>query len=137
MSRKSNSERKESKKRRQREEVQENQEVFDVLALLRSENLDTKPNFAKFLEKYVHDIRTCVGGKMQFYPTLKYNTRKVFVTFLDGHELIYYHKVDFPNQTRYYLEWKMEDVEMKPRDYELVQRFFELLIQFKFVVLAE
>ena len=98
------------------------------MGLLRTENLDTKPNFAKFLENYVHDIRVCVGGKMQFYPTLKYNTRKVFFTFLDGHELIYYVKVDFPNQTRYYLEYKMNDVEMKPRDYELVQRFFELLI---------
>ena len=51
---------------------------------------------AKFLETYVRDIRTCVGGKIHFFPQLKYDTRKIYVTFLDGHELVYYVKVDYP-----------------------------------------
>lgn len=68
--------------------MEENKQVFDVMSLLRDEKLDTKPNFAKFLETYVRDVRMCVGSKIQFYPALKYDTRKIFVTFLDGHELV-------------------------------------------------
>lgn len=94
--------------------------VFDVIALLKSNNMDTKPNFAKFLETYVRDIRMCIGGKVQFFPSLKYEARKVFVTFLDGHELIYYIEVDYPTQPRYYMEYNMEEIELKPKALELV-----------------
>ena len=83
MSKKSKLERKEKKQQRKQQEVQENKVVFDVIALLKSNNMDTKPNFAKFLETYVRDIRMCIGGKVQFFPSLKYEARKVFVTFLD------------------------------------------------------
>ena len=61
----------------------------------------------------------------------------MFVTFLDGHELVYFHKVDYPNQPRYYLEYNVDDVELKPKGVELVQTFFDALIKFNFVRLAD
>ena len=61
----------------------------------------------------------------------------MFVTFLDGHELVYFYKVDYPNQPRYYLEWQMEDVELKPKQLELVKQFFDTLIKFNFVHLTD
>jgi hypothetical protein len=117
--------------------VRENQQVFDVISLIRNENLDTKPNFAKFLETYVHDIRLGISGKIQFFPCLKYNANRVFVSFLDGHELIYYLKVDYPNQRRYYMEYNIDEVELKPKEMELVKEFFDNLIKFKFIHLTE
>jgi hypothetical protein len=68
---------------------------------------------------------------------LKYESRKVFVTFLDGHELIYYHKVDYPTQTRYYLEWKMDNIDLNPKEMQLVQVFFDNLVKFNFVRIVE
>ena len=87
---------KERRQRKRAEAIQGNQTTFDIINLLQHENLETKPNFAKFLETYVKDVRVCVGSKIQFYPTLKYDTRKIFVTFLDGHELVMFVKLDFP-----------------------------------------
>ena len=68
---------------------------------------------------------------------MKYEGRKIFVTFLDGHELIYYHKVDYPQQPKYYYMYKMEDIELKPRQLELVQGFFDNLVKFNFVRLTD
>ena len=113
--------------------MEENKQVFDVMTLLRDEKLDTKPNFAKFLEAYVRDVRVCVGSKIQFYPTLKYDTRKIFVTFLDGHELVMFVQLDFPTQDKYYLEYNFDTIELKPKERELVEGFFQKLIEFKFV----
>ena len=44
----------------------------------------------------------------------------MFVTFLDGHELIYYHQLNYPTQDRYYLEYNMDVVDLKPKSLELV-----------------
>ena len=68
MSKKSKLNRKEKQQQKKQREVEERKEVFDVISLLKSQKLDNKPNFAKFLETYVHDVRICVGGKVQFYP---------------------------------------------------------------------
>lgn len=87
---------KERRQRKRAEAIQGNQTTFDIIGLLQRENLETKPNFAKFLETYVKDVRVYVGSKIQFYPTLKYDIRKIFVTFLDGHELVMFVKLDFP-----------------------------------------
>lgn len=81
------------KKRRRAEkaeaEVRERQEVFDVFRLLREENTETKPNMGKFLKQYVKDVRAVVVGLASFYPSFSFKTTRVFVMFLDGHELMY------------------------------------------------
>ena len=68
MSKKSKLERKERTQKKKQEIVQEQKEVYDVIALLKSQPLDTKPNVARFLETYVRDVRVCVAGKIQFFP---------------------------------------------------------------------
>ena len=55
---------KERRQRKKAEAIQGNQTTFDIIGLLQHENLETKPNFAKFLETYVKDVRVCVGSKI-------------------------------------------------------------------------
>lgn len=62
--------------------------MFDVFDLLRHENLDTKPNMAKFLKDYVKSITGFPKVKPMFYPAFELDISKWFIKFLDGHELI-------------------------------------------------
>lgn len=50
---KSKKDKKSKKKQKQLEQVQSEQKKFDIVELLKTEQLDTKPNFAKFLDNYV------------------------------------------------------------------------------------
>ena len=71
------------------EELKEEKLKFDILNLLKTEHIDTKPNMAKFLKQHVSSIRTLNWSKMQLYPTFKYEVTKISVRFLDDHELIF------------------------------------------------
>lgn len=118
------------------EKVQANETRFDIFQLLKENLLDTKPNVAKFLQEHVRDIRGVVSdGKAQFWPTMKYKISKVFVTFLDGHELIWYVTQTIPTQPKYYFYCNFDEIEMKPNQLKLVEEFFNALVQFKFVLL--
>lgn len=111
--------------------VEEEQQKFDVIELLRVERQDSKPNLGKFLSEYVKEIRGCNGGKISFYPTFHYDISKVFVRFLDGHELIYC-KIGIKGP-EYYLYDGCTELELKAKEVELVKQFFDYLEQFKFI----
>ena len=116
------------------EKVQENDIKFDIIRLLKETQLDTKPNVAKFLQNHVRDIRAVISnGKIQCWPTYKYQISKVFVTFLDGHELIFYVTQVIPNIPKYYLYYNMDEIELKQCNVQFVEAFFNALLQFKFV----
>lgn len=114
------------------EKAEQQQITFDIITLLKTEQLDTKPNFAKFLKQYVKDIRCFNSQKIQFYPIYSYELSKVFVKFLDGHELIY-NMHTLPEQPKYYLMHNVDDEELKSKDIQYVEQFFNYMFQFKFV----
>lgn len=64
---------------------------------------------------------------------MKYQISKVFVTFLDGHELIYYIANDIPTLPRYYLYHDLDEKELKERNIPYVEAFFLALQKFKFI----
>ena len=124
---------KQKQKQKQLEQVQSEQKKFDVIELLKTEHLDTKPNFAKFLDQYVERIAAVVKyGKIQFYPTEEYSLPKILVKFLDKHELIYDENV-LPNCSHYHMYDDLDEISLKPNEIKLVENFFNLLFQFKFV----
>ena len=63
------------KKKRNKAQIvsDENNQILDIPYLLSSELYDTKPNMAKFLEKYVNSIRIIFSqGKATVYPEYEY-----------------------------------------------------------------
>lgn len=63
------------KKKRNKAQIvsDENNQILDIPYLLASELYDTKPNMAKFLEKYVKSIRIIFSqGKATVYPEYEY-----------------------------------------------------------------
>lgn len=78
--------------------------------------LDTKPNMAKFFKEHVEMIRGANNGKIKFYPNFKYELTKVFVRFLDGHELIYDMLTDGKFTPKYYLCYQFDEIELKADD---------------------
>lgn len=120
------------------EKVQSNETKFDIIKLLKEEQLDTKPNVAKFLQSHVKNIKAVISnGKVQFWPSAKYQVSKVFVTFLDGHELIFYATQVIPTLPRYYLYDGVDEIELKQCNVPFVEAFFDALTKFKFVRLGE
>ena len=82
------------------------------MQLLSSEQIDTKPNLAKFLDTYVKDIHASIGSsKISFYPNHRYELAKLFVRFLDGHELVYIVNV-LPNGQHYFLYNGVDEEEL-------------------------
>lgn len=130
---KSKKDKKEKKKQKQLEKIQAENQKFDIIELLENEQLDTKPNFAKFLDQYVEIISAVVSnGKIQFYPTLKYHLPKVLVRFLDGHELSYEKEV-LPNCPHFYMYDGIEEVKLNKDQLKYVEMFFNHLHDFGFV----
>ena len=63
------------KKKRNKAQIvsDENNQILDIPYLLSSELYDTKPNMARFLEKYVNSIRIIFSqGKATVYPEYEY-----------------------------------------------------------------
>ena len=115
-------------------QLQENKVKFDIIQLLNEEQLDTKPNMGKFLKQYVKMIRGLnANSKICFYPDYKFSISKVFVKFLDGHELIYDMATTDDKQVKYFLYFETDELELKKKDAEAVEKFFNFLLQFNFV----
>ena len=113
-------------------EVKEEKIVFDVFYLLKHENLDTKPNMAKFLKSYVKCITGCPKTKPSFYPTFELEITKWFVKFLDGHELIFnVQRSEMEDQYLFYCF--TDEIEMKSSETALAKMLFDKLIEFKFL----
>lgn len=124
---------KQKKKQKQLEKIKEVQKKFNILELLKIENIDTKPNFAKFLDSYVERISVVVNhGKIQFYPTIEYSFPKIFVLFLDKHELMYSKDI-IPGKQHYCLYDDEDEIELDQKQIQLIEIFFQRLFEFKFI----
>ena len=130
---KNKKDKKKKKKQKQVEQVQTEKTCFNIISLLKTQQLDTKPNMAKFLDQYVEYIRGLVSNsKIVFYPTFQYEITKVFVKFLDSHELLYTKNV-LSGSPNYYLYDGLTEVQLKEKELELIEMFFKYLLEFKFV----
>lgn len=130
---KNKKDKKKKKKQKQVEQIQTEKTCFDIISLLKTQQLDTKPNMAKFLDQYVEYIRGLVSNsKIVFYPTFQYEITKVFVKFLDSHELLYTKNV-LSGSPNYYLYDGLTEVQLKEKELELIEMFFKYLLEFKFV----
>ena len=120
------------KKRKQEKTVSnENNEILDIPYLLSSELYDTKPNMAKFLEKYVNSIRIIFSqGKATVYPEYEYQIAKVIVQFNDNSCII---STESKNDRKVIYERDLEEVQLKEKHEELIKSFVKFLFQFKFV----
>ena len=125
--------RKEKKRKDLEAKLAEEKVKFDVLKLLKEQQLDTKPNMAKFLKEHVEMIRGLCQNKIKFYPNFKYELSKVFVKFLDGHELIYDMLTDGKFTPKFYFCYKLDEIALKDNDIQLIDSFFQMLLKFKFV----
>ena len=125
--------RKERKRAELQKKIQEEEVKFDVMYLLRTEQLDTKPNFAKFLKERVKEIRGLTTSKVVYYPAFDYELSRVFVKFLDGHELIFDLKSDGKFAPIFYYCYNLDEIELKKADEKAVELFFQRLFEFKFV----
>lgn len=124
---------KKKQKQKQLEKIQAENQKFDIIELLENEQLDTKPNFAKFLDSYVERISVVVNhGKIQFYPTIECSFPKIFVLFLDKHELMYSQNV-LPGRQHYSLYYDEDEIELDQKQIQLVEVFFSRLFEFKFI----
>lgn len=112
--------------------MKECQLQFDIMFLLRTSALNLKPNLAKFIQRYVKSIRGFNANNIQFYPEFKYTVEKVFVRFLDGHELLYL-KNSANNTVSYYFCYGVDELEIKENELLLIKQFFDSLFEFKFV----
>ena len=130
---KSKKEKKAKKKQKQLEKVQAEKQKFDIIELLKTEQLDTKPNFASFLDKYVELISVVVdNGKIQFYPTIEYSFSKILVRFLDKQELMY-SKYVLQGEQHYYMYDGLTELKLKSDDCQLLEEFFSNMQKFKFI----
>ena len=130
---KNKKDKKQKKKQKQLEKIQAENKKFDIFGLLKNEQLDTKPNFAKFLDQYVERIAAVIkNGKIQFYPVEECSLTKVLVMFLDKHELIYDENV-LQGHPHYCMYDDLVEIPLTQNDIESIENFFNLLVQFKFV----
>ena len=131
--RKAEAKRKELERRLQESQTAEEKEEikYNIIELLRTERQDSKPNLAKFLKEYVHDIRTSFDTKVQFWPSLKYKITRVYVRFFDGHMLIWNKVKDFGPDC--YLYDGLDEKELTEKQSEVIMQFFTYLWEFKFV----
>ena len=124
---------KENQRQKLQEELNKEQIKFNIVQLLKTERQDSKPNLGKFLKCYVKEIRCSNSGKISFYPSFKYDLSKIFVRFLDGHELIYDMKSDGKFAPIYYMYDGTDEEELSAKDIEPIKALFDLLLQFSFV----
>ena len=97
------------KKQKQKQIVSENEKnELDIPFLLESELYDTKPNMAKFLEKYVKSIRILFSqGKAEVYPKYEYQIAKVIIQFNDNSFII---STESQNDRKVIYERDLEEV---------------------------
>ena len=100
---------------------------YDVIGLLKSENYLTKPNMAIFLKTYVKSIRICISsGKVDIWPKIHYDIGKAIIRFKDNKTLI-------KCQAGVYLCDGFTDIELTDQHKQLINKFFELLEQYRFI----
>lgn len=120
------------KKRKQSQIVSdEDSQTLDIPYLLSTELYDTKPNMAKFLEKYVDSIRILFQeGKAEVYPSYSYKIAKVIIQFKEHSYIV---STESQEERKVIYERDFEEVQLKEKHEELIKSFVQLLFQFKFV----
>ena len=120
------------KKQKQKQIVSENEKnELDIPFLLESELYDTKPNMAKFLEKYVNSIRILFSqGKAEVYPIYEYQIAKVIIQFNDNSFIL---SIESQGDRKVIYERDLEEIPLKEKHEELIKSFVQFLFQFKFV----
>ena len=120
------------KKRKQEKTVSdENNQILDIPYLLSSELYDTKPNMAKFLEKYVKSIRILFSqGRAEVYPKYEYQISKVIIQFNDNSFIL---SIESQGERKVIYERDIEEIPLKEKHEELINSFVQFLFQFKFV----
>ena len=120
------------KKRKQEKTVSdENNQILDIPYLLSSELYDTKPNMAKFLEKYVNSIRIIFSqGQAEVYPKYEYQISKVIIQFNDNSFIL---SIESQGDRKVIYERDLEEIPLKEKHEELINSFVQFLFQFKFV----
>lgn len=82
-------------------------------------------------------IRIFNSNKIQSYPTFEYEISKVFVKFMDGHELImdcHANKCPGFETQEFFMYFNCDEIALKnKRETELIGQFFQRLFEFKFV----
>ena len=120
------------KKQKQKQIVSENEKnELDIPFLLESELYDTKPNMAKFLEKYVNSIRILFSqGKAEVYPKYEYQIAKVIIQFNNNSFIL---SIESQGDRKVIYERDLEEIPLKEKHEELINSFVQFLFQFKFV----
>lgn len=113
-------------------EVKKDNLVFDVLSLLKTELLDTKPNIAKFLKQYVKSITGCPKVKPTFYPVFELRITKYFIKFLDGHEIVF-DQTQRNKEYRYIFCYELQQKDLNAKDMQLIEDFVKKLQHFNFI----
>lgn len=129
--------RKEKKRQEYIKKLESQKVKFKIIQLLSESNFDSKPNTVKFLQQYVQAIRCLSDRNFQFYPSFQYHITKVFVVFIDGHELIYDMKTDGKLTQKYILTYNFDDVNLKNSDESIIDCFIRSLFQFKIIKLCD
>ena len=124
-------EKRKKQKQKLEAEIKEEQKVFDVFGLIKSWNIDTKPNMAKFLKEHVKCISGNPAIKPEFYPSFELLVNKYFVKFFDDHELII--NLSQKDKIEFWFCYGINDEEMKPSDLKLVKEFFAKLFELGFL----
>jgi len=85
----------------------------------------------EFLKEYVKSIRVMVQhSKVMIYPVQRFDIGKVFIDFLDGHQIV----SDFSKSEReYFLYHGIEEIDMKEKERKLVIMFVQKLQEFSFI----
>lgn len=124
-------EKRKKQKQKLEAEIKEEQKVFDIFGLLKSWNIGTKPNMAKFLKEHVKYISGNPVIKPVFYPAFELLINKYFVKFLDDHELII--NLSQKDKIEFWFSYGIKDKEMKPSELKLVKEFFAKLFELGFL----
>lgn len=103
---------------------------LDIINILKSEEYDTKPKMAKFLERYVKYIRVFNSNNIEVYPKFKYEISRAFVTFIDATELTAMVRND---NLEIFLTYDFVDIEINAKEKELLKQFLLYLFEFKFI----
>ena len=129
--------RKEKKRQEYIKKLESQKVKFKIIQLLSESNFDSKPNTVKFLQQYVQAIRCLSDRNFQFYPSFQYHLSKVFIIFIDGHELIYNMQTDGKLIQKYILTYNFDDVNLKVSDENIIDVFISSLFQFKIIKLCD